>query len=184
MRRKILVIASSIVLVILLAVSVYQFETEPPSYPSVGLSSAYVLVHSRTHSQIVNVSLNVLLGSEKLMLGVESSRNITADTYIGIPLIIAKISQSTNFPVDSMSYVIESVSIYYNGSNQSLPINGPTQEGNYTMYIMPYSFNLLGNFTLLYYVHVAGIAQIGIYHYTGISYVFSIQVSNVSVMKV
>ena len=185
MRRRSLIVMMSIIVVFLLTFSAYQSETEPVNSPLVGQTRGYIILHSRTDSVIVNATVNVLGSSEKLMMGMDMARNVTGFTYRVIPLIVTKVSQSMNFPVDSMSYVIKAVSLYYNGSNQSLSITGPISEGNYTMYLLSYSFDIFGNFSLVYFIQVAAIAQSGIYHYTGDTYVFPISFNfNVSVVKV
>ena len=185
MRRKSLIVTMSIIVVLLLIFSAYQFETEPVNAPLVGQTRGYIILHSRTDSVIVNATVNVLGSSEKLMMGIDMARNVTGFTYRGIPLIVAKVSQSTTFPVNSMSYVIKAVSLYYIEPNQSLSVTGPISEGNYTMYLLSYSFGIFGNFSPVYFIQVAAIAQSGIYHYTGDTYVIPIYFNfNVSVVKV
>ena len=185
MREKSIIVTISIIAVLLLVFSVYQFETEPVNSPVVSQTGGYIILHSRTDSAIVNATVNVAGSSEGLMMGIDMARNVTGFTYRGIPLIVTKVSQSMNFPVDSMSYIIEAVSLYYTGSNQSLSITGPISEGNYTMYLLSYSFGIFGNFSLVYFIHVAAIAESGIYHYTGDTYVFPVYFNfNVSVLKV
>ena len=184
MRRKGLIVTISIIAVLLLIFSAYQFETEPVNSPLVNQSGAYVILHSRTDSRPVNATVNALGSTERLIMGIDMGSHITGFSWRGIPLIVTKISQSTNFPADSMSYIIKGVTLYYDGSNQSLTVVGPISEGNYTMYLLTYSFNIFGNFSLVYFIHVAAIAESGIYHYTGDTYVFPISFDfSVSVVK-
>ena len=174
MRRKSLIITISIIAVLLLIFSAYQFETKPVNSPLVSQSGAYVILHSRTDSRPVNATINALGNTERLIMGIDMWPYITGFYWMGIPLIVTKISQSTNFPADSMSYVIKGVTLYYDGSNQSLSVVGPISEGNYTMYLLNYSFNIFGNFSLVYFIHVAAVTESGMYHYTGDTYVFPI----------
>ena len=185
MREKSIIVTISIIAVLLLVFSVYQFETEPVNSPVVSQTGGYIILHSRTDSRPVNATVNALGSTEKLIMGIDMWPNITGFDWRGIPLIVTKVSQSTNFPADSMSYIIEGVTLYYDGSNQSLTVFGPISEGNYTMYLLNYSFDIFGNFSLVYFIQVAAIAESGIYHYTGDTYVFPISFNfSVSVVKV
>lgn len=183
-KRKRITIALSIIGILLLVFSAYQVETEPINAPTINKTGGYSILKTQTNSEIVNSTIAVLSSSEGLTMGIDIQKNITESVMMGIPLIVAETFQSKSFPFNSMTYVIKGVNLFFNNSNQSVPITGPISKTGYSMYLITYSFNLLGNFSLIFYVTVSAIDEFAIYHYTGNTFVIAIHFNfNVSVTK-
>ena len=175
----------SILLIIIIVVAfssfgLYEIKTEPPNFHTIGEKQGCEILHNRTNSDIGNVTLKAYGNSENLMMGVCSEGEVQAFIASGFTLTITKVSQSLAFPYGAMSYEIKSVNIYCEGFNNSVYSIYTQNHENFTTYYLNYFFHRVGNLSLIIYVNLAGIAESGIFHFTGGTYTVSLR-TNITV---
>ncbi|MHB1492735.1 MAG: hypothetical protein ACYCSG_05540 [Thermoplasmataceae archaeon] len=166
-----------IIVVAFSSFTLYEIKTEPLKTHSVTEKQAYAILHNCTNSRIENVTLKAYGNTENLMMGTDTVGEIQATVGVLIPITVTKISQSLVFPYNSMSYVIKNANIYCEGYNISVYSITTQNQENFTTYILCYSFHRVGNLSLIIYVQLAGIAESGIFHFTGNTYTVPIRVN-------
>ncbi len=170
-----------LIIIIIIAFSsfgIYEIETEPPNFQTIGEKQGCEILHKCTNSSIENVTLDAYGNSEKLMMGAQTAEGEWQVGYhILMSIIITKVSQSVTFPYGSMSYAIKSVNIYCDGFNNSVFSISEQNQVNFTVYTLSYSFQSVGNLSLIIYVQLAGIAESGIFHFTGSTYLVPFRVN-------
>ncbi len=172
----------SILLIIIIVVAfssfgLYEIQTEPPNFRTIGEKQGCEILHNWTNSHVENITLKAFGNSENLMMGIRSTAEVEKFASTLIVLIVVKTSQSVAFPYGSMSYTIKGANIYCDGLNNSVFSISEQNQVNFTVYALSYSFQSVGNLSLIIYVQVAGIAESGIFHFTGNTYTVPIRVN-------
>ena len=172
----------SILLIIIIVVAfssfgLYEIKTEPPNFHTIGEKQGCEILQKCTNSTIGNVTLKAYGNSEKIIMGAVTAGEVEADTFAGITLIVIKTSQSVAFPYGSMSYTIRNINIFYGGFNCSVSPITSQNFVNFTEFNFEQSFWEAGNFSLIIYVELAGIAESGIFHFTGNTYTVPIRIN-------
>ena len=165
----------SILLIIIIVVAfssftLYEIKTEPLKTHTITEKQAYAILHKCTNSRIENVTLKAYGNSENLMIGIYTEGEIQATVGVYIPIVITKVSQSLVSPYNSMSYTIKNVNIFCGGFNISACSITSQNFVNFTTFCFEHFFHKVGNLSLIIYVQVAGIAESGIFHFTGSTY--------------
>ncbi|MHB1492736.1 MAG: hypothetical protein ACYCR7_05040 [Thermoplasmataceae archaeon] len=178
----------SFLLIIIIVVSfssfgIYEIQTEPTNFHTIGEKQGCEILHNCTNSEIKNVTLKAFGNSESLMMGTQTAGEVQKINPTIIVLTVVKTSQSVAFPYGSMSYTIKGANIYCDGFNNSVFSISEQNQENFTVYALSYSFQKVGNLSLIVYVNLAGIAESGIFHFTGNTYTVPIRV-NITVYSV
>jgi len=172
----------SILLIIIIVVSfssfgIYEIKTEPLSFKAIGEKQGCEILHNCTNSSIENVTLKAYGNSENLMIGAATAGEIQKGNLAGLTLIVIKTSQSVAFPYGSTSYAIKNVNIFNGEFNCTVCSISSQNFVNFTEFNFEHSFCRVGNLSLIIYVEIVGIAESGIFHFTGNTIIVPIRVS-------
>ncbi len=182
-RTKKISIIILVLALILVPFSAYEYSTLPHSISAMPQENAYKLINNSIDSSNATAALSYLGSSETVMVGLDLQKNISSGAYYGPVLYVVKTSQKIGAPLTGLTYEISSVNMKYGSYNCTLSQFGTNYNNTYIESLYSCTFDILGNYTLTFYIHLTPVGEIGFLHFAGNSVVAKLSI-NVTVSNI